>query len=336
LEKITNKNVDIVISWRIGDALLNLPMLCTLKNLNEKFKTNLKVRVVTQPFLAKLYKPLDVFEVVDFDIKSRIMSHIFTPDIVFFLETRNVNLGYKAKTSYGYPNPSKKLIKFDKPLNSINIDIYKEELSPELVEFLEEKSGLSSFAVSLFGVIKALGFTDKEIIENYDFGKKSFNTAKFTEFPNKFTQKPFIVICMEAAYGRKGDAYRCWNENNYIEIAQKIHDNFGLNSVFIGIDKSFVIPKIDYLLDLRKRLDLFQLAQVMKQSSFYIGNDTGPFHIFNIMQKSSIVLYFREKSLQGFKPLFPERNTAILFPENTDQIYKIFENKWQEINNEKI
>ena len=57
-----NKRIDIILPWRIGDAILNIPMLVCLKQLNERYNYNNKIRIIAQPFLSKLYAPLDIFE----------------------------------------------------------------------------------------------------------------------------------------------------------------------------------------------------------------------------------------------------------------------------------
>jgi len=44
-----NKRIDIILPWRIGDTILNIPMLVCLKQLNEKY--NNKIKIIAQPLL---------------------------------------------------------------------------------------------------------------------------------------------------------------------------------------------------------------------------------------------------------------------------------------------
>ena len=57
-----NKQIEIVLPWRIGDAILNIPMLTALKQLNNRYGDNNEIKIVAQPFLAKLYSPMNIFE----------------------------------------------------------------------------------------------------------------------------------------------------------------------------------------------------------------------------------------------------------------------------------
>jgi len=79
-----NKKIDIILPWRIGDAILNIPMLVALKQLNEKYNDNNKIRIVTQPFLTKLYAPLEIFECKSLTVGRRLISHLKPADVVFF------------------------------------------------------------------------------------------------------------------------------------------------------------------------------------------------------------------------------------------------------------
>jgi hypothetical protein len=48
LTKLKNKRIDIILPWRIGDAILNIPMLVALKQLNEKYKDNNEIKIIAQ------------------------------------------------------------------------------------------------------------------------------------------------------------------------------------------------------------------------------------------------------------------------------------------------
>jgi len=91
-----NKRIDIILPWRIGDAILNIPMLICLKQLNEKYNDNNQIRIIAQPFLSKLYAPLGLFECKSLTIGSKVVSLLKPADIAFFTETINTNWGYIA------------------------------------------------------------------------------------------------------------------------------------------------------------------------------------------------------------------------------------------------
>ena len=317
---MNKKNIDIILPWRIGDALLNIPMLVCLKQLNEQTNSNYRIRILTQPFLSKLFKATDIFDCKPLSLARRAISHFNPSDKAFFVETTSKNFGYYAKKTYGLSNPCKKRLKFDVEMPFLNLDNLNENLPSKLVSFLRDEKKLSLYTVSLFGVCLELGYSVDQIIETFDFKLDSVSLEKFSKPVKAVCQDKYVVFCMEAAYGRKGDAFRRWDENNFFEIAHRCNKDLSLKSVFVGLDTSVKLPDKDYLIDKRKKLNLFQLAQLLKLSECYIGNDTGPLHIANLVQKRSIGVYFREKSLTDFSPLFPELNVQIFKPEGPEDV----------------
>lgn len=323
-----NEKIDIVIPWRIGDAILNIPMLICIKQLNAKYNDNNKIRIIAKPFLQKLYAPLGIFECKCLSLSRRLFSNLMPADVAFFTETINTNWGYTAKSKYGLTNKHKTIIKFDHEMPFMNINKFREFIPKELISFLQEKYNLGQYSISLFGILLELGYTTEQIIETFNFNPECLVLGNFKGYKHPVMNEKYVVFCMEAAYGKKGDANRRWNEDYYIEIANRCFEEFGLKSVFVGIDKSFKLPDKPNFIDLRKKLDLFQLAQVLKSAVHYIGNDTAPLHIANIMQTSSVGAYFMEHSLTDFSPIFPELNSKVYCPEKPDNMYDKFKEKF--------
>ncbi len=328
MPQFLNKKIDIILPWRIGDAILNIPMLIAFKQLNKKYNSYKKIRIIAQPFLAKLYEPLEIFECKPLTLTNKIFSHLKPADIAFFTETINSNWGYTAKKTYGLTNIFKKTIKFDKELLFMNIKKFREFLPNELISFLQNKYGLSQYSISLFGILLELGYTSEQIMETFDFSPKCLALKNFNEFFHPVMNEKYVVFCMEAAYGKKGDANRRWDENYYIEIANKCFEEFNLKSVFVGIDKSFKLPDKPNFIDLRKQLDLFKLTQVLKLAVYYIGNDTAPLHIANIMQTPSVGAYFMQHSLTDFGPIFPNSNVKVFCPQTSEELYNEFKQSY--------
>lgn len=326
--RFQNKRIDIILPWRIGDALLNIPMLVCLKQLNNRYVDNNEIKIVAQPFLAKLYAQLGIFECTPLTFTNRLLSHLKPADVAFFTETINTNWGYTAKKTYGLINKHKKIIKFDHELPFMNINKFREFIPEELISFLQDKYALSQYSISLFGILLKLGYTTEQIIETFDFSPDCLALNNFNGFNNPDLNEKYVVFCMEAAYGKKGDANRRWNEDYYIEIANRCFEEFKLKSVFVGINQDFKLPEKPNFIDLRKQLDLFQLAQVLKSAVYYIGNDTAPLHIANIMQTPSVGAYFMKHSLTDFGPVFPNLNIKVYQPQNPEEIYNEFKQKY--------
>lgn len=317
-----NKKIDIVLPWRIGDAILNIPVLLCLKQLNQKYYDNNKIRIIAKPFLQKLYAPLGIFECKGLTLQRRLISNLMPADVAFFTETINTNWGYNAKSNYGLTNTNKKIIKFDNELPFMNINKFREFIPKELISFLQEKYSLGLYSISLFGILLELGYTSEQIINTFDLKPEYLALNNFTGYKHPVINDRYVIFCMEAAYGKKGDANRRWDEKFYIDIANRCFIEFNLKSVFVGINQEFKLPQKSNFIDLRKQLDLFQLAQVIKSSVCYIGNDTAPLHIANILQRQSIGTYFMKHSLTDFSPIFPELNTQVFCPQNIEEVYE--------------
>jgi len=56
VSKQRNKKIDIILPRRIGDAVLNIPMLLALKQLNEKYKDNNRLSDGMRKFITQFEK----------------------------------------------------------------------------------------------------------------------------------------------------------------------------------------------------------------------------------------------------------------------------------------
>ena len=315
------KNIDIVLQPKLGDSILSLPGIICLKQLIDKYDSgNIKVRIISTNKLTKVFKSFEIAEVKELSFFSKIQSQLFPADKVFFLATSSKNMMYKGTETFGQVMNYKKHIKYDYNLPCLSFKETDELLPAELINFLKTEYKLSTISISIFGICLELGYTAEQIISTFKFDKNSLiPKCNFTKWTPDFDK--YAVFCLEAANNRRNDADRRWSEESYLEIAEYIYKKYSLTSVFIGTNNKSTIPSKAYFIDLRKKLDLVNLTQLLKCSIGYIGNDTGPLHIANLMQKKSVGIYLREASTIDYSPLFPELNTIIIKPENTDIVY---------------
>jgi ADP-heptose:LPS heptosyltransferase len=158
-----------------------------------------------------------------------------------------------------------------------------------------------------------------------------FGLSELTFSDEFFDWKPavdskYLVFCMEAASGsRKRNSDRRWKEECFLELAEVTHEKYGLDAAFIGINDLPKLPDKPYLLDFRGKLSLKQTAQLLHYSCGYLGNDTGPLHLSNLMKKNSIGIYMREVAILNYGPLFPQLTIKFLKPERADDIYSALE-----------
>ena len=305
MRKKTEK-IDIILPSRIGDCILSLPSLLCLKQVAEKFpEKKLKITIFSTSKLTEIIQKLNLFEVKQYSNIQKLRT-IFNPsDKAIFLHTCMDNHGFFAKK-----------IHYQNDIPYLYVEQTHKYIPEGLYNFLQEKFNFSVCVIAFFGMILEIGFSVEEIIETFKFDENSLSFAKeITDWKPQINN--YTVICMEAAYGSKGDADRRFKEELYFEVSKYIYEKFALKSAFIGIDNKISLPKVNYIYDFRKKLDFLQLAQLLKYSKGYLGNDTGPLHLANLMKKYSLGIYSRETAMKiNYYPVFNNLNTPVLgFPE---------------------
>ena len=308
------ETVDIILPSRIGDCILSLPSLLCLKQLIEKHpEKNLKITIFSTCKLTEILKKLKLFEVKQFSNIQKLRTFFNPSDKAVFLHTSMDNHGFFAKKTYGI-NITGKKIHYQNDMPYLYVEQTYKYLPEKLYKFLQEKFDFSVCVIAFFGMLLEIGFSVEEIIEAFNFNENSLNFE--TEITNwKPEIQNYVVFCMEAAYGSKSDADRRFNEESYFEVAKNIYEKFGLKSTFIGINNKIKLREVNYIYDFRKKLDFSQLAQLMKFSEGYIGNDTGPLHLANLIKMQSLGIYSRETTMKTYYPVFNNLNTQVLgFP----------------------
>lgn len=318
-----NNDSDIILPCRIGDSILSIPAIICLEQLNKKFNNDSKVKVSALPFLYRLLAPLKAFECQSMNFFSKVKSHFAPANNALFIETSSINLGYKAKNTYGLTNPCKKFQKYTYEAKYLKFENIKEYFQDKLFSFLREEYGLSYYSISIFGFCLDVGYTEDQIIETFKFSPADISSENYSGYYNKDSDCKYAVICMEAGYGKKDNEMRIPDKKNYdyYEIAKRLYEDYNVKSVFIGKNSKQKLPDSEYFIDLRDKIDLYQLACVMKNSIGYIGNDTGPLHIANLTKKKSVGLYFKENTLKESSPIFPDLNLRVFRPETTGEVY---------------
>lgn len=316
------QTVHIILPNRIGDSILAMPMLLCLRQLMERYGADFRpVTAFSHVPLSGLFQALGIFEVRSFDRSAKFRSWFNPPDKAIFLSTTSHNIGYRAGMRYGLRLENKNRVRYDVNLPFLLENRYEELLPQELIVFLRDEFGLPGYAMKHFGVCLELGFTVKQIVDTFRFGMDSLtvDARYFSEPPP--TSADYVVICMEAAYGRKRAADRRWDEDNFLQLAERVHADYGLDCVFVGLLAKPPLPATPCFIDLRGRLSLEQTASVLHHSRGYIGNDTGPLHLANLLKKRSIGLYHRDEA-RPYWPLFSGLNTVCTNIEALDTVYE--------------
>jgi len=282
--------------------------------------------------LHELFGALDLFEFRVFNVLTKVESWLIPPHKAFFLSTTSKSIGYRSNTSYGLQLPNKRLVRYDVNLPCLEANRL-ETLPADLLSFLKDTCALSPYAIRRFGILLEMGYAVEQIVNTFLFDHYSLAVSSDYFDGKPLVASDYVVFCLEAAYNRLHAEDRRWNTENYFALAEKLHVDFGIQSVFIGLQNHPDIAHKGYMIDLRNKLTLDQIARVLHHSRGYIGNDTGPLHLANLLRKKSIGFYTTEASI-NYRPLFSGYNRAYLTSQKYDEVCTILgefldEGPWQ-------
>jgi hypothetical protein len=326
-DHVAAKKIEIVLPNRIGDTILTLPAIVCLKQLMEKYDSGrFDYELIATLPLTEILQSLDLFKVRRMTRFLKIKSWLAPADKTFFLSTTTTNLGYRSRESHGLRMINKKHIKFSVDMPYLSLPHTQSVLPGDLVKYLKSEFEFTTAKIRHFGICLDMGYTVDQIRQTFKFDAGSFaiNNGFFTWQPS--ISAKYLVFCMEAASGRiKNNSDRLWKEEFFFDLAELAYAKYGLHSAFIGISNLPELPKNPYFVDFRGKLSLKQTAMLLHYSCGYVGNDTGPSHLANLMKKNSITIYMREDALRDFGPLFPHLMAKFLKPQTSEEIYPALE-----------
>lgn len=322
--RVSKERIAIILPNRIGDALLSLPAILCLKQLiNAHAPDHYAVTLYTHVPVVDIVTAANLFDIKSVNLSAKINSWLHPADKAFFLTTTSKHFGFHAKKTYGLMLQNKKFIRYSVDMPCLNFSPESSGLPADLVTFLQERHGLPFYAVRLFGICLELGFTVDQICSSFKYSGKSLLLAdEFFDWRPP-VDAPYLVVCMEAAYGGvRHNSDRRWQEGCYFDIAERVYRQHGCRSIFIGINTQPSLPVSDYCIDLRGKLNLKQLAQTLHASRGYVGNDTGPLHVANLVRRPSLGIYFRD---DYHAPLFGDYNTVVMRPQSPQEVYPLID-----------
>jgi len=312
----SSKRIAIILPNRVGDAVLSLPLLRCLRNLvNEFGPTGTVVEAVTFAPLLEVFAAVGVSGVTEMGFGAKLKSWLRPPDVAFFLIATSKNVGYHARSTYGLRQQNKQLTRYDHDLPCLR----GEPLPAALEQYLTMECNLPRYSVQQFGVVLKLGYSVEQIISSFSFSRQSLALDRSRLSAERPVQAPYLVYCLEAAYGRgRRNDNRRWVAEHHLELARQLSERYDCPIVFIGLAAVPTIPVHDRFLDLRGKLSLWHLFQVMAGANGYVGNDTGPLHLANLAGIPSTGIYSSE---DHHAPLFGELNTVVMRPGGPEYVY---------------
>jgi len=319
-----SKRIEILIPDRIGDALLSLPALVCLKQLQQTYQPAKDIVTLYVP--AELYPilaPLNLFETRVLTFRGKIQSWFQPAEQAVFLYSSHDYLGFRALETYGWQNPFKKLVRFTHHLAYLKLEHCERELPTALVTFLKDRFGFSLATIRYFGICLTLGYSVEQILEVFEWTPETLALPKPARLPVGITG-PYMVFSVEAAYGSKREAQRRWPEGAFLALAGKASQLLGIPIVFIGLDTRIPLPQSAQFYDLRGKLSLKAVFDLLHHATAYVGNDSGPLHLANLAQVASFTVYL-STTPQTYGPTFPNLNHALQNPDSLEPAMAEFE-----------
>lgn len=309
------ERVAVVLPNRVGDAILSLPLVLCLRELAADCgSAGCRVEAVTFSPLLDVFGAVGVTGVTHMGVGAKLRSWLAPPDKAFFLIATSKNFGFHARSTYGLRQRNKLLSRYTHDLRCLR----GEPLPAALGRYLTTECRLPPYSVQQFGVVMELGYSVEQILSTFSFSRRSLPVDR-SRLATGQVVAPYLVCCMEAAYGRgRRNDQRRWVAEHHLAVAKKLRERHGCRIAFIGLAADPPIPEQDGFLDLRGRLSLWQLFRLMAGAAGYVGNDTGPLHLANLAGIPSVGIYASE---DHHAPLFGESNSVVMRPAGPDDVY---------------
>ena len=145
-------------------------------------------------------------------------------------------------------------------------------------------------------------------------------------YPEQLTSAKNLVVGIESEqycvmHCGARDLARRWPAEKFANLAQEIQANYKINTVLVGSEgEKEVIDQVatlagDATFNLSGKTSLMELAAIIRNASFFIGNESGPLH-FAILERTPLVALFSKGVKDVFYPLFPNQHVIHYFKES--------------------
>ena len=179
-------------------------------------------------------------------------------------------------------------------------------------------------------ILKFQKISVKEKIPKINIKKQTLSTIK----PNINEEKKYVSLGVDSF-----ELYKMWFEEQFAELANKFHENRIAEKFFLiaSPDNSNIVKKIidlsgrDIFYDCSK-LNLLQVIKVIKNSIFFVGNNSGPLNLASALQVNAYGLIGNAKVSEltnsNIKPILPPSYENVFKKDrlemkkiNTQQVY---------------
>ena len=318
------KKICIVYSHhKLGDLIWQLPYIKAISEHHNK-EVDLVVREKTQA--KEILKDLNYINTINY---NNFRKKIFYWIDVFRLKKIFSSEDYTHIYILDKINKPAVAAKLARIKNIIGPGIRRQKKWLTNKDFLEDKDWLLSYSEQSQKLLKLNNIEIKEIYPHIEVKPSSLG-----EFKKKFSYNGKKI-----AFGVDSfEDYKIWYEENFIELANKFYDKKIFDYVYLvcGKDKQYIAKDIiaksnkNFFIDC-SNLKLIDIISVIKDSDFFVGNNSGPLNLAAALNIKSFGL-FANTAISQLKfskviPIIPENYVDNQFIKDREEMRKLTPDK---------
>ena len=318
------KKICIVYSHhKLGDLIWQLPYIKAISEHHNK-EVDLVVREKTQA--KEILKDLNYINTINY---NNFRKKIFYWIDVFRLKKIFSSEDYTHIYILDKINKPAVAAKLARIKNIIGPGIRRQKKWLTNKDFLEDKDWLLSYSEQSQKLLKLNNIEIKDIYPHIEVKPSSLDRFK----------KNFSYSGKKIAFGVDSfEDYKIWYEENFIELANKFYDKKIFDYVYLvcGKDKQYIAKDIiaksnkNFFIDCSD-LKLIDIISVIKDSDFFVGNNSGPLNLAAALNIKSFGL-FANTAISQLKfskviPIIPENYVDNQFIKDREEMRKLTPDK---------
>ena len=314
---------------KLGDLIWQLPYIKAISEHHNKV-IDLVVREKTQA--KEILKDLNYINTIHY---NNFRKKIFYWIDVFKLKKIFSNEGYTHVYILDKINKPAVAAKLVGIKNIIGPGIKRQKKWLTNKNFLDDKDWLLSYSEQSQKLIKLKNINIKDVYPHIEVKPSSLDKLK----------KNFSYNGKKIAFGVDSyEDYKIWYEENFIELANKFYDGKVFDYIYLvcGKDKQHIVKNIiaksnrNYFIDCSD-LKLIDIIGAIKDSDFFVGNNSGPLNLAAALNIKSFGLFantpISQLKFSKVIPLIPENYIDNQFIKNRKEMKKLTADKvFQDIN----
>jgi heptosyltransferase-2 len=308
---------------KLGDLIWQLPYMKAISEHHNK-EIDLVVREKTQA--KEILKDLKYINTIHYNN--------FRKKIFYWIDVFKLK---KVFSSEGYTHVYI-LDKINKPAVAAKLSGIKNIIGPGIKrqkkwltnkDFLDDKDWLLSYSEQSQKLLRLNNIKIKDVYPNIEVKASTIDQLK----------KKNSYIGKKIAFGVDSfEDYKIWYEENFIELASKFYDEKVFDYIYLvcGKDKQYIAKDIiaksnkNYFIDCSD-LKLIDIIGVIKDSDFFVGNNSGPLNLAAALNVKSFGL-FANTAISQLKfskviPLIPENYVDNQFIKDRKEMKKLTPDK---------